>query len=276
MHMVSMGSVWDRTAEFLSDNLGTLLPIALLAIFVPTTISSNLSGLQPSVTPGTAMLLGLGVFVLALVSFWGQLAVTALAIDPAQGRQASQLATRRFPAALLLMIVMVVVGIVLMIPVGVILAVGGIDLTTLEGSAMPDIPPSVAPWVFLYFLVLLVLGCWVMARLAVVIPSVVGDRLAIGAIPRSWRLTRGIALKIVGVLILYVIVSIVANLAATTAFGAVMYLVAGRGEEGISLASVLTTIVGGAVSTGFTVLGTAFLAKLYIALLARHEAAATA
>ncbi|MBA4762349.1 hypothetical protein [Sphingomonas sp.] len=274
--MVSMGSVWDRTAEFLSDNLGTLLPIALLAIFVPTTISSNLSGLQPSVTPGTAMLLGLGVFVLALVSFWGQLAVTALAIDPAQGRQASQLATRRFPAALLLMIVMVVVGIVLMIPVGVILAVGGIDLTTLEGSAMPDIPPSVAPWVFLYFLVLLVLGCWVMARLAVVIPSVVGDRLAIGAIPRSWRLTRGIALKIVGVLILYVIVSIVANLAATTAFGAVMYLVAGRGEEGISLASVLTTIVGGAVSTGFTVLGTAFLAKLYIALLARHEAAATA
>lgn len=276
MHMVSMGSVWDRTAEFLSDNLGTLLPIALLAIFVPTTISSNLSGLQPTATPATAALLGLGVFVLALVSFWGQLAVTALAIDPALGRQASQLATRRFPAALLLMIVMVVVGIVLMIPVGVILAVGGIDLTTLQGSAMPDIPPSVAPWVFLYFLVLLVLGFWVIARLAVVIPSVVGDRLAIGAIARSWRLTRGIALKIVGVLILYMIVSIVANLAATTAFGAIMYLVAGNGEEGISLASVLTTIVGGAVSTGFTVLGTAFLAKLYIALIARHEAAVTA
>ncbi|MDK2767239.1 hypothetical protein [Sphingomonas sp.] len=274
--MVSMGTVWDRTAEFLSDNLGTLLPIALLAIFVPTTISSNLSGLQPTATPGTAMLLGLGVFVLALVSFWGQLAVTALAIDPALGRQASQVATRRFPAALLLMILLVVVMLALAIPVGIMLAVGGLDLATLQGSAMPDIPPSVAIWVFLYFLVVLVLAFWVMARLAVVIPAVVGDRLAIGAIARSWRLTRGVALKIVGVLILYAIVSIVANLAATTAFGAVMYLVAGNGEDGISLASVLTTIVGGAISTGFTVLGTAFLAKLYIALIARHEAAARA
>ncbi|HEV7288396.1 hypothetical protein [Sphingomonas sp.] len=274
--MVSMGSVWDRTAEFLSDNLGSLLPIALLAIFVPSTISANLSGLQQNATPGTAMLLGLGVFLLAMISFWGQLAVTALAIDPAQGHQASRVATRRFPAALLLMIVLVVVMVALMIPVGVMLAVGGVDMTSLQGSAMPDIPPSVAVWVFLYFLVVLVLAVWVFARLAVVIPSVVGDRLAIGAITRSWRLTRGVALKIVGVLILYGIVSIVANLAATTAFGAVMYLVAGRGEEGISLASVLTTIVGGAVSTGFTVLGTAFLAKLYIALLARNEATASA
>jgi membrane-anchored glycerophosphoryl diester phosphodiesterase (GDPDase) len=174
------------------------------------------------------------------------------------------------------MILLVVVMLALAIPVGIMLAVGGLDLATLQGSAMPDIPPSVAIWVFLYFLVVLVLAFWVMARLAVVIPAVVGDRLAIGAIARSWRLTRGVALKIVGVLILYAIVSIVANLAATTAFGAVMYLVAGNGEDGISLASVLTTIVGGAISTGFTVLGTAFLAKLYIALIARHEAAARA
>ena len=106
--MVSMGSVWDRTAEFLSDNLGALLPIALLAIFVPTTISANLSGLQPTASPAAASWLGFGVFLLALVSFWGQLAVTALAIDPALGREATKVATRRFPAALLVAIVMLV------------------------------------------------------------------------------------------------------------------------------------------------------------------------
>lgn len=274
--MVSMGSVWDRTAEFLSDNLGVLLPIALLAIFVPTTISANFSGLQPTAAPATAAWLGFGVFLLALISFWGQLAVTALAIDPALGRRASQVATRRFPAALLLMIVMVVAAIALVIPVGVMLAVAGVDLTSLQGSAMPDIPDTVGIWVFLYAILIVILAIWVAARLAVLLPAVVGDRLAIGAIARSWRLTRGVALKIIGVLILYAIVSIVANLAATTAFGAVMFLVAGRGEEGLSLASVLTTVIGGAVSTGFTVLGTAFLAKLYIALLARKEAAAAA
>ncbi|MCR5871540.1 hypothetical protein LRS12_12930 [Sphingomonas sp. J344] len=272
--MVSMGSVWDRTAEFLSDNLGNLLPIALLAIFVPTTISANLSSLQPTAPSTTAMWLGLGVFLLALVSFWGQLAVTALAIDPSLGRDATRVATRRFPAALLLAIVMLVAGLLLVIPLGVMLAVAGVDLSGIDSGTMPTIPESVTLWASLYGLVIIVLAVWVFARLAVVVPAIVGDRLAIGAIARSWSLTRGVALKVVGVLILYAIVSIVANLAATTAFGAVMYLVAGRGEDGLSLASVLTTIVGGTVSTGFTVLGTAFLAKLYIALLARKEAAA--
>ncbi len=272
--MVSMGSVWDRTAEFLSDNLGNLLPIALLAIFVPTTISANLSSLQLTATSTTAMWLGLGVFLLALVSFWGQLAVTALAIDPALGRDATRVATRRFPAALLVAIVMLVAGLLLVIPLGVMLAVAGVDLSGIDSGTMPAIPESVTLWASLYGLVIAVLAVWVFARLAVVVPAIVGDRLAIGALARSWSLTRGVALKVVGVLILYAIVSIVANLAATTAFGAVMYLVAGRGEDGLSLASVLTTIVGGTVSTGFTVLGTAFLAKLYVALLARNEAAA--
>ena len=55
-----------------------------------------------------------------------------------------------------------------------------------------------------------------------------------------------------------------------------MFLWAIRTHEPWTIASVLTTIVGGTVSTGFTVLGTAFVAKLYIALLARNEAAAAA
>ncbi|MFN4097198.1 MAG: hypothetical protein ACK4GG_10555, partial [Sphingomonas sp.] len=246
------------------------------AIFVPSTISANLSGLQATATQGAATWLGLGVFVLALIGFWGQLAVTALAIDPALGREATKVATRRFPAALLVAIVMLVAALLLVIPIGVMLAIGGVDLTGLEGGTMPTVPESVALWVTLYGLVVLVLAIWLFARMAVVVPAIVGDRLAIGAFARSWQLTRGAALKIIGVVILYLIVSIVANLAATTAFGVVISLIAGRGEDGLSLASVLTTIVGGAVSTAFTVLGTAFVAKLYVALLARKEATAAA
>ncbi|MFL9840971.1 hypothetical protein ABS767_08365 [Sphingomonas sp. ST-64] len=270
--MTSMGNVWDRTAEFLSDNLGTILPLALIAIFVPATISANLSELQRTAAPGTAMLLGLGVFVLALATFWGQLSITALAIDPALGRQAAGVATRRYPAALLVMIVLLLAVLVLIIPVAVILAASGVALTGMESGTMPEIPATAALWIALYLFLLLPLVLWLVARLAVVLPAIVGDRLALRAIPRSWSLTRGVALKIVGVIILYAVVSIVANLAATTAFGAIMFLVAGRGEDGLSLATVLTTIVGGAVSTGFTVLAAAFAAKLYVALLARKEA----
>lgn len=274
--MVSMGSVWDRTAEFLSDNLGNLLPIALLAIFVPATISANFTELQQTAAPMTKLALGTGSFLLALVGFWGQLAVTALAIDPALGRQATGVATRRFPAALLVMIVMVVVLIALAIPLGVMVAIAGVDLTAMQGGTMPDLPESIAVWAFLYVLLIAVVAIWAIARLFVTVPAIVGDRLAFGAFARSWQLTRGMTLKIIGVIILYGIVSFVATLAVTSAFGAIMYIVAGSGEEGLSLASVLTTIVGAAVSTGFTVLQAAFVAKLYIALLARHEATASA
>lgn len=274
--MISMGNVWDRTAEFLSDNLGAIMPVALLAIFVPATLAANLSALQPGASPAVGAWLGIGVLLLSLAGFWGQLAITALAIDPDLGRGAATVATRRFPAALLVMIVILVAGVVAVAPVGAILAAAGVDLAAMAGDTMPKIPPSAAIGVFFYGLVLVALLLWIGARLAVVLPAIVGDRLALRAIPRAWQLTRGVALKIIGVLILYGVVSVIANLAATSAFGAVMFVVAGRGEDGLSLASVLTTIVGGTVSTAFTVLGTAFLAKLYVALLARREAAAAA
>jgi hypothetical protein len=270
--MVSMGTVWDRTAEFLSDNLGTLLPIALGAIFVPAAVSGSLSGLQQGATPGLATGLGLASLLLAIVTFWGQLAVTALALDPAIGRGAVSVASRRLPAALLVTIVLFVALFLLAIPVGIILAASGADLSGAAAGTMPAVPPAAGLWMLLYFLVLVPVLLWIGARLIVVAPVIVGEQAMFGAIPRSWSLTRGSAFKIVGVLILYGIVALVAYLAATTAFGAVITLIAGRGEDGLSLATVLTVIVGGAVSTAFTVLGTAFTAKLYLALRAAREA----
>ena len=270
--MISMGTVWDRTAEFLSDNLGMILPIALATIFVPAAISGNLTELQQGASPGLAFGLGLASLVLAVITFWGQLAITALALDPALGKGAARVATRRLPAALLVTILLLLAMLVLMIPLAIILAVSGADMSGTATGAVPAGPPVAGLWVGLYVLLLLPVLLWLAARLAVVLPAIVADRLMLGAISRSWRLTRGAALKIVGVLLLYGIVATVAYLAATTAFGAIITLIAGR-EAGLSLASVLTVIVGGAVSTAFTVLGTAFVAKLYLALRARNEAA---
>lgn len=272
--MISMGTVWDRTAEFLSDNLGTIVPIALAAIFVPAAVSGSLAELNRGATPGLAAGLGLASLLLGIVTFWGQLAITALALDPSLGKGAVPAATRRLPAGLLVMIVLLVAALLLAIPVGVILALNGVDFSAATPGAMPQVPPAAALWVILYVLLLLPVALWLAARLAVVLPVLVGERLALGAIPRSWRLTRGVALKIAGVLILYAVVATVASLAATTAFGAIFTLIAGRGEDGLSLAAVLTGIIGGAVSTAFTVLGTAFTAKLFLALRDRKEAVA--
>lgn len=270
--MASMGTVWDRTAEFLSDNLGTVLPIALGAMFVPAAVSGSLSGLGQGATPGLATGLGLASLLLAIVTFWGQLAVTALALDPAIGRGAVNLATRRLPAALLVMVALFAALFLFTIPAGVILALNGADLRMNAAGAMPEVPASAKLWLVLYILILVAVVLWLWARLVTLLPVIVGEKVMFAAVPRSWSLTRGSALRIVGVLILYLIVASIAYLAATTAFGAIITLIAGRGEEGLSLTTVLTVIVGGAVSTAFTVLGTAFTAKLYLALRADREA----
>ena len=49
--MVNMGNVWDRTTEFLSDNLGAVVPIALLTIFVPQSISGAIKLAGTAVAP---------------------------------------------------------------------------------------------------------------------------------------------------------------------------------------------------------------------------------
>lgn len=269
--MINIGTVWDRTAEFLSDHLGALLPLALGAIFIPSAISGSLSGLQQGAAPGLAAGLALASLVLAVATFWGQLAITALALDPAIGHGAARAATRRLPAALLVTVVLFLALFLFAIPAGIIMAASGADFSAGTAGAMPSIPSAAAPWLLLYFLVLIPLAVWLGARLLVIVPVIVGENAMFDAIPRSWTLTRGAALKIVGVLILYAIVAWVAYLAATMAFGAIITLIAGRGEDGLSLAMVLTGIVGGAVSTAFTVLGTAFTAKLYLALRTAKE-----
>lgn len=267
--MISMGNVWDRTTEFLSDHLGAVLPIALLGIFVPSILMDNFGALQQGARPGLAMALGLGTLVAVLVMLWGSLAITALTLDPAGGRGATRLALRRFPAALLVLLVMGVALLAVMIPFGVILAAGGVDFATMTPGSMPEMSGGASAAFVIYALLLLIVGLWLMSRLAVILPAVVGERLAIGAIARSWQLTRGAALRIFGVILLYFIVSGVASSAARFGVGTILKLLIGT-EPGISIATVLTSVIVAAVSTAFTVLYAVFTAKLFVALLIRE------
>ena len=125
----------------------------------------------------------------------------------------------------------------------------------------------------LYGLLLVVVGVWVTARLLVIEPVIVAERRGIGAIAHAFRLTRGLALKIVGVLILYWIVATIAVWAAQMVFGSIFALIAPDGGE-IGLATVLTSIVVAAVSTAFKVIAAIFVAKLYQAIGDAHERAA--
>src|SRR3546814_5010707 len=86
-----------------------------------------------------------------------------------------------------------------------------------------------------------------MARLLPLNSVVVAERRGVGAIRRAFGLTRGLALRIVGVVILFFVVWGVSAMAATTVLGSIFQLAFG-GEGAITLATVLTGVVGGAVT----------------------------
>ena len=66
-------------------------------------------------------------------------------------------------------------------------------------------------------------------------------------------------------ILLYLIVSFVAQKAVQFVFGALLGLMFGGGGA-VSLAGVLTSILVGVVATAFTVLAAAFTTRLYLAL----------
>ena len=82
--MVKMGTVWDRTAEFLSDNIGTGVPIALLAFFAPTSITGNFAQAMTGAEPGLVATLSVIQLAFAILSFWGSVTIVALATDSAE------------------------------------------------------------------------------------------------------------------------------------------------------------------------------------------------
>ena len=84
--IATMSTVWDRTAEFLSDNLAALTPLVLFGIFVPLTLIGSLMPLMGTGGQPADLALGLMVLALSLVSSWAGVAITALAFDPVAGR----------------------------------------------------------------------------------------------------------------------------------------------------------------------------------------------
>ena len=265
-NMVIMGNVWDRTVEFLSDNLGAVVPLALAGIFIPYSI---MMALTPLASVGSAKgVVSLAVLLLALWILWGNLAIVALTLDPDGARAgATRTATRRFPAALLVWLAIAIVMLVLILPVPVILAAGGADLSGLATTGHLSIKPGVAGggWALLYVIVYLVFALWVAARLLLAHAAIVGEQHGLGAIGRSFSLTRGLAWRAFGVILLYAIVSQVAELAARLVFGTVLGLIT-DGDGPVTLASVLTSIIVAVVATIFAVLASAFTAKLFVAV----------
>jgi hypothetical protein len=272
--MVNMGTVWDRTTEFVSDNLTAIVPVALAAIFVPQSISGALGDVL-SQQPALAPYLWLATCVLTLAVIWGQLVLTALALAPDAGiTQARNAATRVFGWAVLISILIGLVVLLFAIPIPLILVMGGMKIEAMRtgmAGALQQVSGTAAMFVALYGLVLLVIGVMLFIRVTILAhPVLIAERLGLGAVRRSVALSRGLTLKLFGVFLLFSIVLVVAQLAVRSVFG-FLFALLGSGGTGLSAGGVVIAILVGLFSTAYCVIVAVFQAKLYKAILLTSE-----
>lgn len=261
-----MTRVWDATSEFLNERASAVLAVTAGMIVAPAIVSGVAERL---VTPGTPSGIALQILgaILSLVGVAGGLAITAIAIRPMSAREAAGIGVRRLFPFIGVSIVLLLALIVGSLPVFVILGASGADFTQMMAGAgaMPDMSTGAAFGIFGYTLVLLLVLLWAAARLAVLGPVIVAERHGFGAIGRAWRLTRGHALKIIGVYILYGIVALVLMGGIGFAAGAIGAL-AGAGQSGFTIAGLVVVAVLAVLSALLSVVQSAFTGKLYTAL----------
>jgi hypothetical protein len=266
--MVRMSAVWDRTVEVLNGRAGILAAIALLTIAIPSIIQSAVGGGMQAVPSLAGGIVGLVAFGLTL---WGTLAMTAVASDPATGRaQGLRIGARALPRTLAVMLVLGIALVLLWVPAIALLMGSGYDLAAAQrGDQVGAMANVRAGPVVLYSLVATAVMIWLFARLVLIYPVLVNEGLMFGALRRSFALTRGLTARIVGVMILFLVVLVVAVLATQGVFGTAFRLLLGAEQQ--KLALVMTAAVLAVVTTGFSVLQIVFAAQLYVATRAPVE-----
>lgn len=257
--MVSMGTVWDRTTEVLRGRTGMLASLAALAIFLPSVLRDGVVAFSPTST-GLIGMLGL---VALLGAIWGQLALLAVSTDPRTTREdASRQATARLLPALGVVLLLGFAFVLVTLPMVIALIRAGVDFST--GTVDPStIPSGVGGFVSIYFLAVLIFAFFIGARLILLNPVILNERRGLGSIARSFRLTRGLTWRIIGLMLLFLVLVVVTAGAAQAITALLLRLV--LGAEALPTITFVAGIVGAVITTAFTVVAAAFTAQLYVA-----------
>lgn len=270
---VKIGDVWDATTDVLAGRAGPLAAIAALGFLLPAAVQTAIRA-YAGPSPGVAALGALAALLALALVLWGQLAVIAVASDPSTTRRdASRLALARLPRALLVALVLAGLLIAALLPIVLALLASGYDLQAAAvqaGSATPvPIAPAALLFCIFYVLALAVAGLWLGARLFLVNAVVLNEACAVGALPRSFALTRGLTTKLIAAALLFVIVYVIAALAAESVVFIICRLLLGAGQ--IATASFIGGLAGAVVGAAFNTAVAVFAARLYAAVRARDE-----
>lgn len=256
MAKLSISRAWEETTRVLAHDGRLLASVALALVLLPEVVTSvvvpppNLSGEQP---PSWVPILSILVAVLGLI---GQIAIIRLALGPTTSvGQAILHGLRRFLPGL---------GAVLLfgIPLVIVLAVLFGMLagpTAMQALRNGNIDAS-SGRVILLLSILIVL---VSARFQLIMPVTTAESGGpIHILRRAWELASGHYLRLLGFLLSIILTALVVLLAAQFLGGIIARAFFGDAKP-LSVAALIIALISGVVQTGFVVVVSTLLARIY-------------
>ena len=255
MDKLSIGDVWAQSAAFLRAEGRLVAPIALALLALPGAL---LMMIMPPDSKGTPMTMAdqpppgpwlIWALLLLAVMLVGQLAISRLALGWHESvGSALRLSARRFLTLLgtnMLLVVMVFVPLLIVITM---FALGGKAGETL-GWMVVAIP---------------LLVVFIRASLSLPIAANEHDGPLV-TLRRSFAISRGATLRLVGFAVLFAIGAIVLASAVAAVAGTLIFTLLGKPEPW-SVAMTLMALIQGLVQAGILAVWTVMLSRIYLAL----------
>lgn len=264
MTAFSLGTVWEETIAFLRRESGLLIPVAL-AVYGPAQLLFDM-GMQAAMAmrgAGEAAPSWQALLVLpgGLLMLLGNLAVSLLVLAPGISvGEALAAGLRRLPTALAAMLLLGVAILAVMLAIVVAATLGAITF-----KADPR-----SPVIASQLLVLIMIPIGLLWLRLLLLPTVIAVEPlgAIDAIRRAWRIGRNNALRLFGVWLLLLFLSIVLAMIEMFVVGSLSELLKlAIGDAG--LATAIRTIANAALEALLSMGLAVYLALVYRTLASR-------
>ena len=257
MTKLSISKAWDETRAILGRDGRHIATVAAALVLLPTALATTIAPTNPEVTgEPKAMLFGLIANLLSLV---GTLSITAIALKPGVTvGESIAVGARRLP---------VVLGAMLMffLPMAVLLAI--IIAPNASGDtpqAMIESLSNAGAAVNLIVLLWAIALLYLFIRFMFVSPVAIADNAGpVALLKRSWALSRGNVLRLLGFLVMLIILLLVLSAVAGVMGGIVAALVAGPPEP-MSVSALVVGLMAGLATMVVVILSALMAARLYV------------
>lgn len=252
---LSLSKAWEECRRIFARDGKLLMAIALALLVLPQILTGVVAPPMHSAPSMSGRIIGL---LAALIGVIGQLAIIRLTLGPSTTvADAIRHGSRRFPAVLGALILLMIGLIVVLVPIMAVLIAAGV-IQVPENAEQPG-------GAFTTVALLLGIACVLIAvRFMLTVPvASAEDAGPLTILKRSWRLSSGRYGRLLALELLLLVAAIILLLTAQVVGGLLAELIGGDITP-LSLSALVSAIVMASAQAAFTVLASVMLARVYV------------